>query len=426
MRGVGVWLLLACLLVACASSAVAQDPSPEPGRESASPPPVAGEAMPATPGRVIEMEFADLWFQTRAGQYIRDIPVVPGESVTFRIENNLGYDLNFYIGWPERLSVPFAVTEVGIPAWSSGARELEWVVPEDPSVLVFGPTIPGFWPGMVGTFSEAAPDADLGWPQPEGVLDRAHGLSRATEERAAEIISRIRERTGATVGVYTQVIAHAEQPADISESDRIVAQLGTGPLGVFEDFAVVFDMTPSLCDGRAEVWAREPYARRRLPYEERLAIFETAMLPHLAECDLDAATLGALHELDAALKPPPIVFAEDARVAVPELGISLAFPEGWRIEHRPAASGELFRADDSLGERVLLPGCCGRVNSAGGRRVGLRHVERASRHRGPWSRDGRAPYRRGGAHRCSLGGRLGVVELLLHRRRAGRVDGVRR
>ena len=114
-------------------------------------PPPSGE------GRVIDIvATASLQFTTPDGTQLTDIPVTPGETVIFRVENAAGFDHNFYIGTDAELSVPSATTPTGIPTWQSGVQELTWVVPEDISGLKFGCTVPGHYALMQGTFSVAS------------------------------------------------------------------------------------------------------------------------------------------------------------------------------------------------------------------------------------------------------------------------------
>jgi uncharacterized cupredoxin-like copper-binding protein len=116
--------------------------------------------------RVIELQaIGALQFTDANGQQVKDIPVTPGETVLFRIDNTAGFEHNFYIGTDAELSVPAATTETGIPNWTSGVQELQWTVPEDLSGLKFGCTVPGHYAsGMQGTFSPAG--ATPSQPQP--------------------------------------------------------------------------------------------------------------------------------------------------------------------------------------------------------------------------------------------------------------------
>ncbi len=124
---------------------------PQPPAETAAP----MESMaPSGEARVIDMVATGaLQFTTPAGEQIRDIPVTPGETIIFRVDNTAGFDHNFYIGTDEELMLPNATTDVGIPTWQTGVQELEWVVPADISGLKFGCTVPGHYALMQGTFS---------------------------------------------------------------------------------------------------------------------------------------------------------------------------------------------------------------------------------------------------------------------------------
>lgn len=90
---------------------------------------------------------------TRDGVEIEDIPVSPGETLVFRIDNATGFTHNFFIGSDDELSVSDATTAVGIPDWQNGENEIEWTVPDDISGLKFGCTVPGHYRSMQGTFS---------------------------------------------------------------------------------------------------------------------------------------------------------------------------------------------------------------------------------------------------------------------------------
>ena len=97
-----------------------------------------------------------LRFTDPDGEQITEIPVTPGESVLFRVDNTAGFDHNFHIGTEAELSVPNASDMPGIPTWSSGVQELAWEVPADVTSLKFGCTVPGHYPLMQGTFSSAS------------------------------------------------------------------------------------------------------------------------------------------------------------------------------------------------------------------------------------------------------------------------------
>ena len=152
--------------VAVVESAAPPVESAAPGSEppAASEPPASsaapeGTAGPVEPGeaRVIDIiATGALQFTTPSGEQLHDIPVTPGETVLFRIDNTAGFDHDFYIGTDDQLMAPSATTDTGIPPWQTGVQELEWVVPADIGGLKFGCTVPGHYTLMQGTFSVAA------------------------------------------------------------------------------------------------------------------------------------------------------------------------------------------------------------------------------------------------------------------------------
>ena len=103
--------------------------------------------------RVIPLEMTGALQILQDGQQIRDIPVTPGETVIFEIDNTAGFAHNIYIGEDSELMTPAGSTDTGIPDWTAGPQTLEWVVPDDISNLKFGCTVPGHYTLMQGTFS---------------------------------------------------------------------------------------------------------------------------------------------------------------------------------------------------------------------------------------------------------------------------------
>lgn len=127
---------LTLALGACATPAPADTPAV---------PTVAVDAS-----HVVDLELtADLKIKQN-GQQVSTIPVVQGETYTFRVTNTAGFDHDFLIGSDADLSAG-AAGLLGIPAWSSGSREFQYTF-EGPGPLAFGCTIPGHYAQMKGTF----------------------------------------------------------------------------------------------------------------------------------------------------------------------------------------------------------------------------------------------------------------------------------
>lgn len=123
--------------------------------------PVEGVAVPVVavePGgsgdaRIIELEADAALLFLQDGEPLAEIPVTPGETVVFRIDNTAEFAHNFWIGTDEELMVPNGSTDVGIPDWDSGVQELEWVVPDDLTGVRFACTVPGHYVLMQGDFT---------------------------------------------------------------------------------------------------------------------------------------------------------------------------------------------------------------------------------------------------------------------------------
>ncbi len=174
--------------------------APMPSAESESP---AESVPPAEPpsgeARVIDLQAdAALRFTDPDGQQVQDIEVTPGETVVFRVDNTAGFEHDFWIGTDDELSAPNGTTDVGIPKWTSGVQELEWVVPDDVSGLKFGCTVPGHYNTMQGTFTATAAagpaePADAAEPAPTAeaaapvdVVEPAPTAEAAPAQTAAE------------------------------------------------------------------------------------------------------------------------------------------------------------------------------------------------------------------------------------------------
>jgi hypothetical protein len=117
---------------------------------------VAADNGPGEP-RIIEIDAGPIEF-LQGGEVVTDIPVTPGETVVFRVNNVAGVKHNFYIGTDEELRVQSGTTDVGIADWirrPDRVQELTWTVPDDISGLKFGCTIIGHYDASQGTFSLA-------------------------------------------------------------------------------------------------------------------------------------------------------------------------------------------------------------------------------------------------------------------------------
>jgi uncharacterized cupredoxin-like copper-binding protein len=129
--------------------APAEEPTADTAEEPAEEPAAAAGGEP----RVIDLlADAALRFTDVDGNQVPQIAVTPGETIVFRIDNTANFEHNFYIGPDDELQAPYGETDIGIPTWTSGVQELEWVVPEDVGDIRFACTVPGHYTLMQGDF----------------------------------------------------------------------------------------------------------------------------------------------------------------------------------------------------------------------------------------------------------------------------------
>jgi len=157
-----------------------------------------------------------------------------------------------------------------------------------------------------GTRPTTGMDPNPGPPFPDpiasiSVYDFATIISPDVIDRLDDSIDAIEERTGAEIVIYTQVKPEANDPAS-TERDAValIDQWGVGRQGFDDGMAIFFNLTADQCHGQVQLYAAPGYEAAYLSNAERQAIFEDVMLPHLRECDFDAALLSAMVELDQA------------------------------------------------------------------------------------------------------------------------------
>ena len=117
--------------------------------------------------------------------------------------------------------------------------------------------------------------------------------------------TRIEQRTGAEVAVYTQLVPCCESTAQAEQNARaLMDQWGVGRRGFDDGLVILFDLHEGdACHGEVQLYAGPGYAAKFLSNGERQAIFEEDMLPLLRRCDLDGALLVAMDQVDAAATP---------------------------------------------------------------------------------------------------------------------------
>ena len=130
-------------------------------------------------------------------------------------------------------------------------------------------------------------------PVPRGrsgrLRPRRHPVAGGDRFRRKPSIDAIEARTGAEVVVYTQ--DSGTFPTTDETRDKALAlmdQWGVGRKGFNDGLVIFFDMQPNLQHGQVQLYAGPGFEAAFLTNEERQAIFQNDMLPHLAAGDFDA------------------------------------------------------------------------------------------------------------------------------------------
>jgi uncharacterized membrane protein YgcG len=82
------------------------------------------------------------------------------------------------------------------------------------------------------------------------------------------------------------------------QARALMDQWGVGRAGVNDGLVILFDLGQAdPCHGQVQLYAGSGYRDAWLSDEDRQRIFENDMLPHLRECDMDAALLAAMDKV---------------------------------------------------------------------------------------------------------------------------------
>jgi uncharacterized cupredoxin-like copper-binding protein len=114
----------------------------------------ASAAVSPAAGQTVTLQLTgSLSITDQSGTVVSNIDVKEGETVHFVIDNTAGFAHDFFIGPPDALAQNQIGGLPGIPEWSSGIQEFDYVVTADTANLEFACTLPGHYPMMHGTFT---------------------------------------------------------------------------------------------------------------------------------------------------------------------------------------------------------------------------------------------------------------------------------
>ena len=191
----------------------------------------------------------------------------------------------------------------------------------------------------------AGPSVPPGPPFPppvdkQAVYDFAGILSEGTIADAEATIDAIEARTGAEVVVYTQGSGEYPTTEETEAKARaLIDQWGIGRAGFDDGMVIFFDMDPSLEHGQVQLYAAPGFEAAYLTNQERQAIYENDMLPHLRDGDFDGALTAALGKVDAAATPQHAAELQTARRSTPSSGWSAPRSCSWDSRAGPSSRG---------------------------------------------------------------------------------------
>ncbi len=87
------------------------------------------------------------------GTPVTTIDAKVGDTLHFVVDNVAGFAHNFFIGPADALAQNQVGDLPGIPDWTSGIQEFDYVVTADTTNMEFACTVPGHYPLMHGTFN---------------------------------------------------------------------------------------------------------------------------------------------------------------------------------------------------------------------------------------------------------------------------------
>ena len=329
-RLMAVLAMAAAWLLVIAAPALAE--SVEPGTE-------------LSPRVIVVMVTPDLRMTDSNNVALKQIPVVPGETIMFIFSNTTGVDQNFYIGTADQLKTNAVA---GLARNSRlrlrhGDAQLDRAAGHHrASIRQHQELRAGTWRlrrrhggdrhAGAGRQGHAPPQPEPGPPYPppvdgQYVYDYADIFNSQTEAAVQQQIQAIRDRTGAQIAVVTQTKPGATTDSTAADALALINQWGIGRKGFDDGMAILFNMDESGCHGQVQLYAA-PGFQTFMSNEQRQSIYQDDMIPHLRSCDMNGAITVALDKVDAALTPENIQRLQLTRqinAAVGLIGGPLAF-----------------------------------------------------------------------------------------------------
>jgi len=141
---------------AASSGATAAPGSPAASSGATAVPGSPGASAQVSPaaGETINLQLTgSLSITDASGTAVTNLNVKMGETVHFVVDNTAGFLHDFFIGPPDALAQNQIGGLPGIPQWTSGVQEFDYVVTADTAKMEFACSLPGHYPLMHGTFT---------------------------------------------------------------------------------------------------------------------------------------------------------------------------------------------------------------------------------------------------------------------------------
>jgi len=190
------------------------------------------------------------------------------------------------------------------------------------------------------------------------VYDYAGIFSGQAIASAEGVIDGIEARTAAEVVVYTESVDYGVTTDETeSRALALINQWGVGRKGFDDGLAIFFDIDPSGRHGQVQLYAAPGFEAAFLTNQQRQAIFENDMVPHLQVADFDGALTAALARVDAAATPEHASQLQVGRQLNAVVGlvgapVALLGLGGWAVFHWRRYGKDPVYLDDPS---VLMP-----------------------------------------------------------------------
>jgi hypothetical protein len=140
-----------------ATAAPSNGATAAPSGDASAPPESPAASSDASPsgGQTITLQLTGALQITQDGQPVSSLAVREGETVHFVLDNTAGFAHNFFIGPADALAQNQIGGLPGVPEWTGGIQEFDYVVTADTADLQFACTIPGHYTPMHGAFTLA-------------------------------------------------------------------------------------------------------------------------------------------------------------------------------------------------------------------------------------------------------------------------------